>query len=262
MPDIFFPKKEDAPDGLRETLVETDDGRFKINVVPNAKLVEFRDNNTKLLGERDTLKATVDKYAPIIGDDPDAFVAEVTGLRTVKQQVEDGKLTAKDDIDKAVGIRVAALEDGYKNQLAEAGTKIQNLTEYGQDMTGKYQSSVRDREITNAVLASESGANPAALPDILTRAKGLFKVDNEGTLIPKKGDTVIYGADGTNPMTPTEWLAKELETSPYLGKSSAGGGAAGERGNEKFGGMADEAFLAQTPQTRMAQARAAAKKRA
>lgn len=262
MPDIFFASKEEAPDGLRETLIDSGDGRFKINVVPNSKLVEFRDNNTNLLKERDTLKATVDKYAPVIGDDPEAFLTEVVGLRTTQQQVNDGKLKGTEDIQKTVDGRVSALEDGYKSQLSEAATKIQNLTEYGQSMTSKYQSSVRDREITNAVLAEDSGANPQALPDILQRAQALFHVEDDGSLTPKQGDTIIYGADASSPMTPNEWLGKLLETAPYLGKASAGGGAAGERGGEKFGGMSEKDFNAMTPQQRLARHRQGQKKRA
>jgi len=261
MPDIFFATKEEAPEGLRETLV-ADGERFKINVVPNAKLVEFRDNNTNLLKERDVLKSTVDKLAPVIGDDPDAFLTEVTELRSTAQLVADGKLKGNETIQKEVDTRVAAMEKNYQDQLKEAGQKVQNLTEYSQTMTAKYQNSVRDREITNAVLATESGANPTALPDILSRAQGIFQVQEDGSLVAKDGETVIYGADGTASITPNEWLNKLLETAPYLGKSSAGGGAAGERGDAKFGGLSEKAFSELTPQKRMALHREQLKKRA
>lgn len=254
MPDVFFSSKEEAPEGLRELLV-ADGEKFKINVVPKVKLDEFRENNTSLLQERDTLKATVEKIAPLAGEDLDAFVSEVGELRGVKQQVEDGKLTAKDDIEKAVSSRVSEMEKDYQTQLREMGVKVQNLTEYGQNMSQKYQGSVRDREITNAVLAPESGVNPQTLPDVLRRAEGTFHVQEDGSLVPKKGDTVIYGSDGATPMAPNEWLGKLLEEAPYLGKTSAGGGATGERGDAKFGGMEEKAFMELTPQKRMEIAR-------
>ena len=242
MPDIFFSSKEEAPEDFRDSLVATEDGKFKINVVTNAKLAEFRDRNIEQARKLDEQTAWINKVKPIVGDDVDAFGTEVTDLRKTKRQVDDGQLKGSDNIEKEVASRVANMENDYKTQLAEMGTKLQNATEFGQTMSAKYNDSVRDREITNAVMAAESGANPEALPDFIQRARGVFTVTEDGTLVPKKGDTVLYGADGATPMSPKEWLSKELEASPYLGKSSAGGGAAGERGGEKYGGMAKADF--------------------
>jgi len=263
MPDIFFSSKEEAPEGLREILVEdTASGKFKASVVPNAKLQEFRDNNISLAKERDELKAFNDKVRPLVGDDVDAFGNEINDLRTTKRQVEDGTLKGTDNIEKEVSTRVAQMEQNYQTQLAELGTKFQNASDFGQNMASKYQDSVRDREITNAVLNAESGANPEALPDILHRARELFKVQEDGSLIAKNGDTTVYGADGATPMTPNEWLGKLLESAPYLGKASAGGGAAGERGGEKFGGLNAKEFGELSPQQRLALHRQGSKKRA
>lgn len=253
MPDIFFSSEDEAPEGLRETLVKDEaSGKFKINVVPNAKLAEFRENNTNLLKERDTLKAQVESVLPLVGEDPEAFKSELTQLRATAQQVADGKLKGSDVVQKEVEARVKSMEDSYQSQLQELGTKLAASQEFGQEMSGRYSSSVRDREITNAVLDAESGANPTALPDILSRASSIFQVAKDGSLVPRNGDTVIYGADGATPMSPKEWLGQLLEKAPYLGKSSAGGGAAGGEGKAKFGGMSEKDFNALTPQRRMA----------
>jgi hypothetical protein len=262
MPDIFFSSKDEAPEGLRDALTEdSSTGKFKINVVPNAKLVEFRENNINLAKERDELKSVVDTVKPLVGDDVEGFKNELSELRRTKQLVDDGKLKGSDSVQKEVETRVASMEQNYQAQLAEMGKKLQNVTEFGQNMSVKYQNSVRDREITNAVLASDSGANPEALPDILHRARELFQVQEDGTLVAKQGDTTIYGADGATPMQPNEWLGKLLEKAPYLGKSSAGGGAAGERGGEKFGGLSSAEFNKLTPQQRLALHRQGGKKR-
>jgi hypothetical protein len=104
-------------------------------------------------------------------------------------------------------------------------------------------------------MSKDSGANPEALPDILSRASRTFTVTEKGQVVAMDGDAVLYGADGATPMSPREWLGKVIEEAPYLSKSSAGGGAAGNRGDEKFGGMSADEFNKLSPQRRMEIAR-------
>lgn len=263
MPDVFFGTADEAPEGLRELLVKDDaTGKFKINVVPNAKLVEFRENNVALLQERDALKSKVTKFSTVVGDDPDKFQTELADLRKLQEQIKDGTVKGTDAIQREVDARVKAMEESYKTQLTELGNKLKVTEEGRMTMSEKYRSSVRDRGITDAVLAGDSGINPQALPDILSRAAGLFQVTETGGLVAKKGDTVIYGSDGASPMTPKEWLAKLLEEAPYLGKSSAGGGAAGQQGAGKIAGMSEKDFAALSPTRRMQLYREQASKRA
>jgi len=103
-------------------------------------------------------------------------------------------------------------------------------------------------------------ANPAALPDILSRAASTFVVQPDGSIIPKRGDTVVYGADGVTPMTVKEWLTKLVQEAAYLGKPSTGGGANGTvpgGAGQKYG-MSDAAFNALPAQERIRLARKAA----
>ncbi|MBT8411470.1 MAG: hypothetical protein KJP02_06720 [Octadecabacter sp.] len=256
MPDIEFDSIESIPEGLRghETKDEAS-GKFVVKVAPNAKLVEFRDNNISLSKERDELKNSVSRFSSIVGENPDDFAEELTRLRNVAQQVEDGKLKGNEAVEAEVQKRVKAMEDSYKSQLTELGGKVQTLDQARNEALGKFKHSVLNQQVTNAVLTEDSGANPAALPDILARASRIFTVNERDQLVAMDGDAVIYGADGATPMTPKEWLSKVIEEAPYLAKSSAGGGAAGNRGNERFGGMAEADFLALDPQKRMEIAR-------
>lgn len=254
MPDITFDALEKIPDGLREYAKQSD-GKYVVSVAPNVKLQEFRDNNINLAKERDTYKGKWEAVSPIIGDDVDGFKTRYTEYDTMVQQVKDGKLKGSDAIQKEVDARVKAVSEGYTTQLKDLSTKLTNLSGDRDTWKSKFERSVLHREITNAVVAKDSPANPEALPDITARFERLFTVSPDGKLIPKRGDEVIYGADGASPMSPKEWLTKEIMASPYLGKASTGGGAGGGRGSGDSFGMSQADFQKLSPQQRITMAR-------
>lgn len=254
MPEISFDSQESIPDGIREYAKQNDDGKWVVNVAPNEKLVEFRDNNIKFRNEIDQLKETVSRFSSV-AEDPSELAEELSRLREVDQSVKDGKLKGNEAVAREVESRVKQMEESYKSQISELGGKLRDLDQKREQATRLYRQSVLDREVTNAVMSKDSGANPEALPDILSRAARTFTVNDKGNVVAMEGDAVLYGADGATPMSPREWLGKVIEEAPYLSKSSAGGGAAGNRGDEKFGGMSSDEFQKLSPQRRMEIAR-------
>jgi len=260
MPDIKFTTKESIPEGLREHAKEADGG-FVVSVVPKVKLDEFRDNNLTIARERDALKDKVAVYAELLGDDTGKARELVGTLKATHQQVADGKLKGSEAIEAEVNRRVAETKSHFEGQLAAAGTRLTEANARAADFERRFKLSTVDREITNAVLHPESGVNPAALPDILSRAYAFYTVQDDGRLVAKQGDNVIYGADGVTPMPPKEWLGKVLETAPYLGKQSAGGGASGGGGGKSaLGGLSQTEFDKLPAVERLALARTAAGK--
>lgn len=252
MPDITYDSQESIPEGLRDYAAKDEtSGKFVVKVAPAAKLTEFRDNNTNLLRERDELKNVVSRYASVVGENPDEAAEEISRLRTTAQQVEDGKLKGSEAIEKEVSARVKQMEESYKTQIQELGAKTQTLEQREREALNKFRQSVLDREITNAVLAKDSAANPDALPDIRSRAARVFTVNEKDQLVAMDGDAVVYGSDGITPMRPKEWLDKVIEEAPYLARTSAGGGAAGNRGDEKYGGLGRKEFEELPAQKRM-----------
>lgn len=240
MPRLSFDTVESIPEGLGDHAKE-EGGKYIVDVAPASKVTEFRDNNITLAKERDDLKSQVTKYSALVGEDPEKFSVELTGLRDVNRQVEDGQLKGNDAISKEVETRVASVKEGLESQLAEAAGKLAEMTGVAGEYKTKFEGSVMESLITSAVLNPDSGMNPQALPDILTRASGVFKVTQEGNIVPMRGETVIYGADGATPMTPAEWMPKLLSEAPYLGISHNGGGASGST-DGKIAGLSDEAF--------------------
>lgn len=255
MPDIKFKTRDEIPEGLKGTEKEADGG-FVVKVVAQSKLDEFRDNNLAIARERDEYKNKVTAYAAL-GDDPAKLADELSALRTVDQSVKDGKLKGSDAIAAEVSARLKAQEDGYKTQIGNLTKERDAAAAARAESDAKFKRSIIDRAVTEAVLAKDSGLNPAALPDILTRAYGTYVVGDGDKLVAKNGDTIIYGADGVNPMQPNEWLKKLGESAPHFLKPSAGGGAAGSEGSGKFAGMSQEAFLKLSPSERITKYREA-----
>jgi hypothetical protein len=254
MPDIIFKTRDEIPEGLRDEVKE-EGGVFKVSVVSTKKLNEFRDTNITVSKERDTLRERLNRVQPIIGDDPDAFAAQYAEMQSVLQQVKDGKLKTTPEIEKAVTERVASMKAELDGQITGLSTKLNAELAEKKSIQAKYDASVRHGQVTQAVIAGDSNINPSALPDILRRADEVFVVQPDGTLVPKKGDSVIYGSDGATPMTVKEWLTKLVQEAPYLGKSSTGGGAGGGTGNT-FGGYSQEEFQKLPPAKRLALERA------
>lgn len=260
MPEISYKTLDEIPEGLREG-AKNEDGVFKVNVVLNSKLQEFRNTNIAVRQELEDLQTKYNKLAPLVGDDLDKFVSEIPELRKTAQQVADGKLKGSDQIEREIDGRIAGMKENFAKEKKDLQTLITNLQASDAKWKGMYERSVLDQQITNAVIAADSVANPNALPDILARAANLFIVGEDGSVVPKRNGETVYGADGVSPMTPKEWLTKLVADAPYLGKASVGGGATGGKGGpESHYGMSREAFESLHPQERIRLARAAAKK--
>lgn len=225
MPVINFPTVNDVPEGLKEFAKESEDGSVSVNVVANEKLAEFREKNIELSKQLEASSPILARVRDIAGEDLDAFVDEVKELRSIAQRVQDGELKTDDQIEKAIQDRIKVIREGYdennkrlNSELAEERNKAKTLHE-------RLDRARIERDVTFAFTANQS-VQPHALPDVIERAYRLFKVEDD-RLVPKRGDSVIFGADGASPMTPAEWLEKLKDEAPHYFKPSSGGGAAG-----------------------------------
>lgn len=246
MPDLTFTSLDEVPEGLREAAKEVD-GKVVVKVVPQTKLDEFRENNIQLAKQKDELEAFKRQFGPVIGDKKvDDFLDELKELQKTAQLVADGKLDSSDKIATEVANRTEAMKRDFEEQLQAAKREGHQLSEKLQEADLRYRRTLVDRAVTDAVLAQTSKARPEALPDILQRAYGIFQVQEDGSLVPKKGEATLYGTDGTKPMTPAEWLESLRHDAPYFFKDSAGGGAtAGQKAN--YGGLSKAEYDALSP---------------
>lgn len=249
MPDIFFDTLDAVPAELREFAKE-DAGKVVVNVVPKVKLDEFRETNINVSKERDALKGTVTKFVSILGiEDPEAAATQVQELRSVQSRVKAGELVENKGLDEAVAERTKQMRESFETEIQAKARETNAWKDQATSATKALQRNKIDGEVTRAVLSEQSGANHSALADIMQRAYSVFTVSDDGKLIPKNGDAIIYGGDGSTPMSPAEWLGKLREEAPYFFKQSTGGGAGG--GDKRNGGFTAEELAKMSPEQKL-----------
>lgn len=253
-----FAKKEDAPEDFREHLEQVDGG-FELSVVPKKVHDGFRENNINLARERDGLKVQVEGLTAIVGPDADKFKGELGELRATAQKVADGKLQGSEAIETEVRKRVGQREQGWNDEKRQLTGQLEQAQSTSKDWEGKFKGASLDNAVAAMVSAADSGFNPSAAPDVQARARQVFQVQEDGSLVPKKGDGIIYSKKEAGvPMSLKEWGAGLLEEAPHFGKSSVGGGAnGGGGGGDKIAGIPRADFNKLSPAERMTRARQA-----
>jgi hypothetical protein len=227
MPILSFDSLDAVPDGLREFAKDAD-GKITVNVVPEAKLSEFRDNNITVSKERDSFRDQLDVYKKIVGDSPEDFEKDLQDLRLTRDRVAQGDLKESRAVEEAVGKRTEEMRKKYDEELQTKGKETAAWRQRATEAENRYRESLVVQAVKDAANAPDSGVDPLATSDIAKRALGIFKVTDDYKLVPMNGDAPIYGSDGVSAMTPKEWLAKLKEEAPYFFKASQGGGSGGE----------------------------------
>ena len=188
------------------------DGAYYLSVdgaVGKDKLDEFRNNNVKLLKDLEKFK--------------DVDPAKYQELLALAKKQEEKKLIDAGEIDKVVEQRVGEMRSTYENQ-------IKTLTEQNSVDQRQLESLLIDNAVRDA--AVKSGVQPTAVDDVLLRAKATFKI-KDGNAVPVDAQgNVVYGKDGTSPMSVVDWTTGLKKQAPHLFQGSQGGGAQGSgKGN-------------------------------
>lgn len=253
MPLLQFESLDMVPEGLREHAkqVDGDASKVTVNVVPQAKIDEFRDNNIKISKERDELLERIGPLQAIIGEDAEAFVASLEELRLTQQRVKDGDLKEGRALEEALTKRTEELRRSMEERIQGEGKEKAAWKSKHDALDFRFKQSLVAASVKDACIAEGAGVDPRAIRDITQRALSVFQADDHGKLTAMAGDAPIYGADGMTPMTPSEWLVKLKEEAPYFFQGSNGGGAGGDpvhkvhgRTTEQLKGMSASERLA------------------
>ena len=224
MPDIAFEKLDQIPEGLREGVKEVD-GKYVIKVVQESKLSEFRDNNTKLRGDVDTLNGKLARAIKIIGDeDLDKAEQGITDLRSTAQRVKDGELIAKAGLEEAVAQRTTEMRSSHTAALQEQAKEVAAWKAKHGEVDQRLKREILSREVSKLAFDEKLGIRGSAVPDLLERAAKTFVVGDDGSLKAMKGDQELYG-DDSNPLTVHGWASKLREEAPHFFEGSKGGGS-------------------------------------
>jgi len=216
----------DSMEGLDESLQslykQGGDGKFYLQTEEDAdtkkKLQEFRDNNIKLMKEKEELEK---KFA---GVDP----SQIAEMKKKLQAIDDKKMIEAGKIDELVAQKVERMRADFENQLTAMKTALEQKDTENGKLNSRLSEVLIDSEITRAVNAV-GGVRKEALQDLIARGKRVWKLE-EGKPVPKEGDKTLYGKDGKSILTFDEWAQIQFETASFLFEPSAGGGATGAGG--------------------------------
>lgn len=249
MPDLIFDTLDALPEELRQGAQTTEDGRVKISVVAASKLKEFRDNNIKVVQERDELASALSKAKEILGtEDFEEATKSIGELRGVAQRVKDGQLVENKGLDEAVAERTKQMREGLEAQIKAQASEKEAWKQKYESSDKKRRHGVVDRAISALAMDESIGLQSTALIDVQERARRVFEVDDEDRLTPKQDGNVLYGGDGATPMTTKEWMQTLRDQAPHFFKGSNGGGSGGDKG---FKGRSPGELAAMDPMTRL-----------
>lgn len=221
------------PDIIKAEYKQGGDGKFHLqseeDSAAKAKLDEFRENNIKLMKERDELTKKLDSLG-----DP----AEIEKMKKKIQALDDKQLLEAGKLDELVLQRTERMRLDYDNQIKELKKALEERDVKLTSTNQRLSEVLIDGEITRAI-NSVGVPKKEAFRDILARGRETWKLE-DGKPVPKEGDRLLFGKDGKEALTFEEWAQAMLITAPFLFEPSGGGGAGGGKaGQGGFKGTGD-----------------------
>jgi len=186
-----------------------------------------------VMKERDDLSKRVEAMASIVGEDPDAFKGRLAELNQIERDVQDNKLVRQEGFQEALAKRIQEAEGNFRKQLEDERKTKAQAEERAKTSEQRWRESTIERALMDAMHDPKLGVRTEAFVDLKERARRVFRVHDDGKLVPYDGDTIIYSADASAPMSLKEWLGRLRGDAPYFFKDTTGGGAGG--GSEAAG---------------------------
>lgn len=220
-----YENQGDIPSGLQEHYVEKD-GKWLLQTDPQFEDVTgLKTALDKERGmRRETEKQLVDVKTKYEGIDPD----EHHKLQERVKGLDESDIYDKQGIEALITRRTESMKQDHERQLASKEREIAQL----RTQAGESDRRWRQDRIKTALLdaVTGSGVDKLAVPDAVQRGLTVFgDLDDEGLPVARKGEDVVYGKDGINPLRPDEWIStlKASGNAPHLWPASQGGGAPG-----------------------------------
>lgn len=203
-------------------ILDTDQTDLKL------KLNEFRDNNVKLLKEQKELLIQAEKFKGVDLEKYNAAQAKLLELED-QQLIDEGKM------DELLEVRTERMKKDYENKYTALETRNVELESQATNSEQKLHLKMVEAKIAYAV--GEVGTvRKGAMPDILSRAAKIWKLDKDLELVAMEGDQVVIGTGGKENLTPKEYATQLLQDAPFFFEGSGGGNSDGNDDNKGSGG--------------------------
>ncbi|HGH3613639.1 TPA: hypothetical protein ACJK7E_002699 [Acinetobacter baumannii] len=206
------------PDEIKVDL-ENPEIKAAIQVAVDEAVKGLKDKNAELIKDKKELKDELGSLkSKVDGLDLDAIKV----LLDKSNQDEESKLIAEGKIEEVIQKRTEKMREEHEKVLKAEKDRADKAESYA----NKFRQSVIQGQIVQA--AVEMGALSEATADIAFLAQSQFSLDENGkaVAIDANGEVVI-GKDGSNPVTPKEWVEGLRENKPYFGPKANGSGSSG-----------------------------------
>lgn len=221
---FIYSKQDEIPEALREHYTESN-GKWVLNcegAAPSAKVDEFRQNNIEL-------KKKLDRFKDV---DPEKY----RELLDREASFEAPRATDKTKVEELVAKRTAQMAADHDKALS--ATKADN-----ESLRAELARLQIDGAVTSA--ASEFGLRSSASEDVISRARSVWRLGDDGKPVAMNGDEKIYGRAG-EPISMKEWVETLSKSAPHLfepnGGSNASGSGAGSAGSDGINPWADKTW--------------------
>lgn len=207
-----FDAKDAIPESLRDSAVETKDGKWAV-----ADVEGLKSSQERILDEKKRLQARYEELERSLGGlNPE----QIAKYREDLKRLEDEQARKAGDFDKLLEKRVGETKAEYEKRLAEAE---------------KYRVKYIDREIEFAIrdAAAKAGVPQEDIPYVVDLHKGR-RVQYDD----KTGRPVVYDRDGDPTGLSVEKFYAETfkaEAPKFYGSTAGSGGGASGGGNRAPG---------------------------
>lgn len=217
-----YDTKEEVPKEVEQFYVESN-GKMVLDcdeIAPmsrvnelNAKVSEFRKNNQTMA---EKLKEYEGKKV-ISPEEHEELTKKIAELEAKGHKPEDIEKLVEARVDKMRKTSAAEVE----NHKKVAATATERTTRYRQQLQSQ-----RVQSELASVLSDIAVAAKGAMPDIFSRASGIWVFDDDDNLVAMKDGSEMMGKDGS-PLTMKEFAADLVSSASHLFEKSAGGGSKG-----------------------------------
>ena len=218
----------EIPGSMQEHYSEKD-GKWLLQLDPPIEDVTGLKNalNQERTLRRDAEKAVTDFKVKFEGIDPD----EHRKLQERVKGLDDADVYDKQGIEALVLRRTESMKADHERQMASVRRENDQLKTTSADLDRRWRQDRIKTALIDAV--TKAGVYEKAIDDAVYRGLSVFTdLDDQGQVVARKGEEVVYGKDGITALQPSEWI-QTLKTSgqaPHLWPSSSGGGAPAHHG--------------------------------
>lgn len=189
------------------------------------KVTEFRDNNIKVLKERDALD---EKLKGFTGMDPDEYKKAKERIAELEKLGAGGGGGGGGDKDFDAKVAEAVrtqVQTQVRDQVDPLNKKVAELT--GEKEKSDLLLKRTNLETDLRSVATKSGIADSAVDDFIARGVNVFDLDGKAM----KGEETIWSVKNpAEPMPMEEWADQLATDAPHLFKKNSGGGAGGDGG--------------------------------